>query len=106
MLTLNYPRDPRPGSVCQGTIFRANTQRKNDLQKEMNKFNDFIIGDFIDSYRNITLKTFSGYKYVSEHCSHDDNKLILMHDDDILINEINFNIHFVKNLEAQGWIKT
>ena len=28
-----------------------------------------------------------------------------MHDDDILINEINFNMHFVKNLEAQGWIK-
>ena len=71
----------------------------------MNYFNDFIIGDFIDSYRNITLKTFSGYKYVSEYCSHDENKLILMHDDDILINEINFNMHFVKNLEAQGWIK-
>ena len=28
-----------------------------------------------------------------------------MHDDDILINEINFNMHFVKNLEAQGLIK-
>ena len=49
------------------------------------------------------MKTFSGYKYVSEYCSHDENKLILMHDDDILIHEINFNIHLVKNLE--GWVK-
>jgi hypothetical protein len=65
----------------------------------MNYFNDFIIGDFIDSYKNVTMKTFSGYKYVSEYCSHDENKLILMHDDDILIHETNFNIHLVKNLE-------
>ena len=69
------------------------------MLKEMNRFNDFIIGDFIDSYKNLTLKTFSGYKYVSEYCSNNENKLILMHDDDILVNEVNFNNNFVKNLD-------
>ena len=56
----------------------------------MEQFNDFIIGDYIDSYRNLTLKTFSGYKYVNDFCSNLENKHILMHDDDTLINEANF----------------
>ena len=79
-----------------------NKKRKNELQKEMKRFNDFIIGDFIDSYRNITLKTFSAYKYVSEYCSNNENRVILIHDDDILIHEINFNSFLVNNLGKQG----
>ena len=63
----------------------------------MNRFNDFIIGDFIDSYKNITLKTFIAYKYVPEYCSNNENRVILIHDDDILINEINFNSYLANN---------
>lgn len=63
------------------------------MQKEMDNYNDFIIGDFIDSYRNLTLKTFTGYKYVNEYCLHNKNMFVLIHDDDTLINEINFNSH-------------
>ena len=67
----------------------------------MENFNDFIIGDFIDSYRNLTLKTFTGYKFFNEYCLNIEKKLVLMHDDDTLINEANFNSHFVNfnNLE-------
>ena len=77
----------------------------------MDKFNDFIIGDFIDSYRNLTFKTFTGYKYFNEYCLNIEKKLVLMHDDDTLINEAHFNSHFVNfnNLEmvqkVRGHIK-
>ena len=33
------------------------------------QFNDFIIGDYIDTEENLKLKTFSGYKYINEFCS-------------------------------------
>ena len=84
------------------TIFFVNKKTENELQKEMKRFNDFIIGDFIDSYRNITLKTFSAYKYFSEYCSNNENRVILIHDDDILMNEINFSSFLVNNLGKQG----
>ena len=70
-------------------------KRGAELQKEMEKFNDFIIGDFTDSYRNLTLKTFTGYRYFNEYCLNIEKKLVLMHDDDTLINEAHFNSHFV-----------
>ena len=35
----------------------------------MIQFNDFIVGDYLDTYGNLTLKTFSGYKYINEYCS-------------------------------------
>ena len=63
----------------------------------MEKFNDFIIGDFIDSYRNLTLKTFTGYRYVNEYCNLNDLEFILMQDDDTLINEKNFENLLKKN---------
>ena len=57
----------------------------------MKQFNDFVIGDYMDSYRNLTLKTFSGYRYVHDYC-HTKNgdtkeKWVLMQDDDTLIDE-------------------
>ena len=59
----------------------------------MGRFNDFIIGDYIDSYRNLTRKTYSGYQYVNEYCSDVENKLILIHDDDTLIDEASLKNH-------------
>ena len=82
-----------------------------DLEHEIEEFEDFIVGDYIDSYRNLTLKTFSGYKYYHQYCggakaawqqqqAHDtksaENKMInendgvqwvLMQDDDTIIDE-------------------
>ena len=54
-----------------------------------------MIGDYIDSYRNLTLKTFSGYQYIHEYC-HNKNrytkgKWVLMHDDDTMIDEHRFS---------------
>ena len=36
--------------------------RKNQLTDEMKRFNDFIVGDFIDSYRNVTQKSYVAYR--------------------------------------------
>ena len=81
-----------------------------DLEHEIEEFEDFIVGDYIDSYKNLTLKTFSGYKYYHQYCggakaswqnehasqsagqSADSNEdagvqWILMQDDDTVIDE-------------------
>ena len=39
-----------------------------DLSLEIEEFDDFIVGDYVDSYKNLTLKTFSGYKYYHQYC--------------------------------------
>ena len=39
-----------------------------DLSLEIEEFDDFIVGDHVDSYKNLTLKTFSGYKYYHQYC--------------------------------------
>ena len=36
--------------------------RKFHLDIEIERFNDFIIGDYIDSYRNVTRKSYSAYR--------------------------------------------
>ena len=36
--------------------------RKFHLDIEIERFNDFIIGDYIDAYRNLTRKSYSAYK--------------------------------------------
>jgi len=63
--------------------------RIDDLKSEIELNGDFIVGDYVDSYRNLTLKTFSGYKYVHDSCSQD-VKWILFQDDDTVVAEKNF----------------
>ena len=78
-----------------------------DLSLEIEEFDDFIVGDYIDSYKNLTLKTFSGYKYYHQFCggaqaswqqqqagdksptATNDNGVqwVLMQDDDTVIDE-------------------
>ena len=73
-------------------IGQVDTQdrRSKILEAEIQKFDDFIIGDYVDSYKNLTKKTFSGYKYVTENC-HRDLKWALFLDDDTIIDENEFN---------------
>lgn len=44
--------------------------------------NDIITGDFIDTYDNLPLKTFTAYQYFLDFCPHATN--LLMHDDDMV----------------------
>ena len=41
------------------TDLHVNDKRTADLASEIALYGDFIIGDYVDSYRNLTLKTFS-----------------------------------------------
>ena len=66
-------------------------KRKKELDSEIRQFNDFVIGDYKDTYKNLTWKTFSGHQYFHEYC-HNKNentkqKWVLMQDDDIFIDE-------------------
>ena len=49
-----------------GTILFLIGRHEGDsrLEGEIEKYDDFIIGDFIDSYNNLTLKTLTGYREV------------------------------------------
>jgi len=79
-----------------------NDQRTKLLEDEIEKFNDFIIGDYIDAYKNVTKKTFSGYKYVTENCNHD-HKWVLYLDDDTLLDETQFQ-EMITNTEKTNEI--
>ena len=50
------------------------------VNKESESFHDVLQENFVDSYRNLTLKTMMGMKWASWFCSH--AKYILKTDDD------------------------
>lgn len=63
------------------------------LQKEYEKHKDLVMGDFYDSYHNLTLKGVMGYRWVKDYCSN--SKLVMKIDDDVLINPYKFlNYYF------------
>ncbi|PVD27881.1 hypothetical protein C0Q70_10456 [Pomacea canaliculata] len=39
------------------------------IQKEAEDFQDLVVMDFEDTYRNLTLKTLAGLNWISQHCS-------------------------------------
>ena len=64
-LIRSHIRNQRIGS--KKTFFLIGTvpgedPRKNQLTDEIQEFNDFIIGDYIDTYRNLTKKTYTAYR--------------------------------------------
>ncbi|KAJ8039139.1 Beta-1,3-galactosyltransferase 1 [Holothuria leucospilota] len=54
------------------------------IMEEFQIFQDILISDFQDSYRNLTLKTLSGLEWASLHCSN--ARYVMKVDDDTLIN--------------------
>ena len=94
-------------------------QKMMELEQEIEDFQDFIVGDYIDSYKNLTLKTFSGYKYFHQYCGgakfkehaesageSADNTVgegvqwVLMQDDDTIIDE-NLLSHLLGDLKNE-----
>ena len=53
------------------------------LLDEIEEFDDFVIGDFVDSYLNLTMKTFVAHTFAAEHCHQ--AEWVIMHDDDAII---------------------
>jgi len=54
------------------------------LESESNKFGDIIMGDFIDTYRNLTRKTIMAYEWVTSFCQ--DAHFVVKTDDDTVLN--------------------
>lgn len=54
------------------------------VKDEQELYNDIISGNFIDSYRNLTLKTISALEWVHKYCFQ--VKFVLKTDDDMFIN--------------------
>jgi len=55
------------------------------LDAEIEKYDDIIIGDFIDSYYNLTLKTLTGYRFFTQNCN--GPKWAIFADDDTFIDQ-------------------
>lgn len=57
------------------------------IENEVLMYNDILQGDFIDSYKNNTLKTTMALKYVTQHCSGSTgSKYVLLIDSDYSLN--------------------
>nr|XP_005283866.1 beta-1,3-galactosyltransferase 5-like [Chrysemys picta bellii]XP_023963667.1 beta-1,3-galactosyltransferase 5-like [Chrysemys picta bellii]XP_042697345.1 beta-1,3-galactosyltransferase 5-like [Chrysemys picta bellii] len=53
------------------------------IQREQQEFGDILIGNYQDTYRNLTLKVMHGFKWVAERCR---PSYILKTDDDCFVN--------------------
>ncbi|XP_063435512.1 beta-1,3-galactosyltransferase brn-like [Mytilus trossulus] len=66
------------------------------IKMEFNVYNDLIQEDFIDQYRNNTLKTIMGFKWAASNCRH--AKFVLFVDDDYFVNMPNL-INLIEDIE-------
>lgn len=72
-----------PGAVSVNFLVGKNDQNQidEDLLKEAHQYNDLIIGDFHDTYRNLTAKSTLALQWSNELCSNFESLLLV--DDDI-----------------------
>ncbi|KAG4077302.1 hypothetical protein HA402_009931 [Bradysia odoriphaga] len=54
------------------------------LQMEMDRYRDIIVGDFVDHYRNLTLKAIMAFEWLTTHCRQ--ARFLIKTDDDVVIN--------------------
>ena len=59
------------------------TYNKTVLQ-EADVYNDIVIANFQDTYKNITLKTIAGFHWAYKHCAH--ARFVMKADDDVYVN--------------------
>ena len=66
-----------------------NAKTNEFVNKENELYGDIIQGDFIDSYRNLSYKSVTAWKWISEYCQ--SAKFVLKIDDDVVPNTFNLN---------------
>ena len=57
---------------------------RRELTSESEKYDDLIIGDFIDNYENLPIKTYLGFQYFSEFC-YPQKKIVIFQDSDAFV---------------------
>ena len=69
------------------------------IKKEFDEYGDIVQGDFIDAYRNMTLKAIFALSWLSNHCSEADYALKI--DDDTFLNLFEMISVMQKNLDGR-----
>ena len=90
-----------------------NENLNNQIKWEHIKFNDILQANFLDSYRNLTLKTIIGMKYLADNCLNSSYFLAKI-DDDVMVNTkqlmrylnntINQKINITNRFFCNEWI--
>ncbi|KAI8770660.1 lactosylceramide 1,3-N-acetyl-beta-D-glucosaminyltransferase B [Biomphalaria glabrata] len=73
-----------------------NKSLENILFEEHQKYNDTVMGDFLDDYHNLTLKGVMGYRWVSQFCMN--SRFVLKIDDDVMINTFKLLYSFYSHM--------
>ena len=63
------------------------------------RFNDIVLFDFIDSYRNMTLKHLSGFSWLDQQCGPKRDLFVLKADDDVFVETFDL----IRNLKYHGF---
>lgn len=61
-----------------------NDTENSEIRNESRKNGDLLVGGFIDSYQNLTVKHLTGYEFVHRHCRR--ASMVIKIDDDIFVN--------------------
>ena len=67
-----------------GTTTTTDSDLETDLAEEIAENNDVVREDFLDTYKNLTLKTLAGIKWADQYCSQAD--FVMKTDDDMYVN--------------------
>lgn len=81
-----WPGKPMPASVRLVFLLGKppSEEERKRIEDESRKYGDLLVGDFVDSYRNLTLKVLLGLRWALDHCSK--VGYVMKVDDDIFVN--------------------
>ncbi|GFS07979.1 hexosyltransferase [Elysia marginata] len=94
--SLFYPFNVRVAFLLGKT---ANSTLERVLWMEHVRYNDTVMGDFMDHYHNLTLKGVMGYRWVSQYCPNSD--IVLKIDDDVFINTYKLLYSFINHMRGK-----
>nr|XP_054754121.1 beta-1,3-galactosyltransferase 1-like [Lytechinus pictus] len=91
--TWGSPKEIHDRKIVTLFLLAKNTEIKKQLliEKESKHYKDMLMGDFMDTYKNLTLKTLMGIKWATSFCPH--VKYIMKTDDDMYVNYGNMIMH-------------
>lgn len=70
------------------------------LREESANYSDIVVGDFMDTYKNLSYKHIMIYKWADQHCYHPNIEFVLKVDDDIFVNIFNVMDDIIPQLKS------
>ena len=71
------------------------------IRNETRYYGDMLVGDFLDTYQNLSLKALVSLKWVSDNCKH--VRYVLKTDDDVFVDIFKL-VNHIRSLQAQRLI--